>query len=107
MFGLLFSFEGWTSSDLVMKAKWTHLYSSRTQKLSTSAATIAGRAPVKIARCQVGRPVLRRTGFFVWRACHISRVKIPRGVVIDEPKSDLQVSYREVWERGSNSEIVA
>ena len=64
MFGLLFSFEGETSSDLVMKAKWTHLYSSRTQKLSTSAATIAGRAPVKIARCQVGRPVLRRTGFF-------------------------------------------
>lgn len=45
--------------------------------------------------------------FHVWRACHISRVKIPRGVVIDEPKSDLQVSYREVWERGSNSEIVA
>ena len=45
--------------------------------------------------------------FSVWRACHISRVKIPRGVVIDEPKSDLQVSYREVWERGSNSEIVA
>ena len=45
--------------------------------------------------------------FYVWRACHISRVKIPRGVVIDEPKSDLQVSYREVWERGSNSEIVA
>ena len=67
MFGLLFSFEGETSSDLVMKAKWTHLYSSRTQKLSTSAATIAGRAPVKIARCQVGRPVLRRTGFFLYR----------------------------------------
>ena len=67
MFGLLFSFEGKTSSDLVMKAKWTHLYSSRTQKLSTSAATIAGRAPVKIARCQVGRPVLRRTGFFLYR----------------------------------------
>ena len=32
---------------------WTHLYSSRTQKLSISAATISGRAPVKIARCQV------------------------------------------------------
>lgn len=32
---------------------WTHLFSSRTQKLSISAATIAGLAPVKIARCQV------------------------------------------------------
>ena len=53
------------------------------------------------------RVLLQRLFSHVWRACHISRVKIPRGVVIDEPKSDLQVSYREVWERGSNSEIVA
>ena len=28
-------------------------------------------------------------------------------VVVDESYSDLQVSHREVWERGSNSEIVA
>ena len=36
-----------------MMAKWTHLFSSRTQKLSTSAATIAKLALVKIAHCQV------------------------------------------------------
>ena len=49
-----------------------------------------------------------RIGFLMCGGhAYISRVKIPRGVVIDEPKSDLQVSYREVWERGSNSEIVA
>ena len=35
-----------------MMAKWTHLFSSRTQKLSTSAATISRRALVKIARRQ-------------------------------------------------------
>ena len=40
-------------SDLVAIAMWTHLFSSRTQKLSISAAKIAGLAPVKIARCQV------------------------------------------------------
>ena len=34
-------------------AKWTHLFSSRTQKLSTSAATISRRALVKIAHRQV------------------------------------------------------
>jgi len=34
-------------------------------------------------------------------------VKVHRGVVTDELKSDLQVSHREVWERRSNSEIVA
>jgi len=34
-------------------------------------------------------------------------VKVLRGVVTNEPNSDLQVSHREVWERGSNSEIVA
>ena len=28
-------------------------------------------------------------------------------VVVDESYSDLQVLHREVWERGSNSEIVA
>ena len=32
-----------------MIAEWTHLFPSRTQKLSTSAATIAGLASVKIA----------------------------------------------------------
>ena len=42
----------------------------------------------------------------VWRACHNSMVKVQRGVVADEPDSDLQVSHREVWERRSNSEIV-
>lgn len=29
------------------------------------------------------------------------------GIVTDEPNSDLQVSHREVWEKESNSEIVA
>ncbi len=33
-------------------AEWRHLYPSRTQKLSTPAAEIAGRAPVKRARCR-------------------------------------------------------
>ena len=36
-----------------MMAKWSHLFPSRTQKLSILAAKIAGHAPVKIARCQV------------------------------------------------------
>ena len=44
---------------------------------------------------------------FVWRAYQCSVVKVHRGVVTDELKSDLQVSHREVWERRSNSEIVA
>ena len=52
---LLFSFEGDLKKDLVMKAKWVHLFPSRTQKLSTSAATIAGPAPVKTAHRQVIR----------------------------------------------------
>ena len=34
-------------------AKWIHLFPSRTQKLSTSTATIVGRAPAKIASCWV------------------------------------------------------
>ena len=34
-------------------AKWTHLNSSRTQKLSTFTATIVGLAPAKIASCRV------------------------------------------------------
>ena len=50
---MLFSFEGWTSNDLVAMAEWTHLFSSRTQKLSTLTATISRRALVKIASCQV------------------------------------------------------
>ena len=56
---LLFSFEGDLEKDLVMKAKWVHLFPSRTQKLSTSAATIAGPAPVKTAHRQV-------TGSHLW-----------------------------------------
>ena len=49
---LLFSFQGtpW-KIDLVTIAKWSHLFPSRTQKLSTSAADIA--PWVKYARCQV------------------------------------------------------
>ena len=43
----------------------------------------------------------------VWRAYQCSVVKVHRGVVTDELKSDLQVSHREVWERRSNSKIVA
>ena len=39
--------------DLVVRAEWTHLYSYRTQKLSTPAAKIVGQAPAKTARCQV------------------------------------------------------
>ena len=34
-------------------------------------------------------------------------VKVQRGVVTDEPESDLQVTHREVWERRSDSEDVA
>ncbi len=45
--------------------------------------------------------------FFVRRACPCSVVKVHRGVVADELKSDLQGSHREMWARGSNSEIVA
>ncbi len=44
---------------------------------------------------------------FVRRACPCSVVKVHRGVVADELKSDLQGSHREMWARGSNSEIVA
>ena len=50
---MLFSFDRLTISNLVIMAKWTHLFSSRTQKLSTSAATISRRALVKIAHRQV------------------------------------------------------
>ena len=41
--------------DLVMMAKWTHLFPFRTQKLSTFTATIARPALVKIANRQVIR----------------------------------------------------
>ena len=37
----------------MVRAEWTHLYSYRTQKLSTPAAKIVGLAPAKTARCQV------------------------------------------------------
>ena len=50
---MLSGFEGLTLEDLVVMAKWTHLYPSRTQKLSTLAVTIAMPAIVKITRCQV------------------------------------------------------
>ena len=64
---LLFSFERskiFQEKDLVMKAKWTHLYPYRTQKLSTLTATIAGRAPVKIANRQV-MDIALRCPFFI------------------------------------------
>ena len=56
---MLFSFEGaiLQRKDPVTIAKWTHLNSYRTQKLSTSAAKIVGLAPANIARCRV---------FFFW-----------------------------------------
>ena len=41
------------TQDPVAIAKWTHLNSSRTQKLSTFTATIVGLAPAKIASCRV------------------------------------------------------
>ena len=41
------------TQDTVAIAKWTHLTSSRTQKLSTFTATIVGLAPAKIASCRV------------------------------------------------------
>ena len=41
------------TQDPVAIAKWTHLNSSRTQKLSTFTATIVGLAPAKIASCWV------------------------------------------------------
>ena len=50
---MLSGFEGLTLQDLVVMAKWTHLFPSRTQKLSTLAVTIAMPAIVKITRCQV------------------------------------------------------
>ena len=52
---MLFSFEGaiLQKNDPVTIAKWNHLNSYRTQKLSTSAATIVGPALAKIARCRV------------------------------------------------------
>ena len=39
--------------DLVTIAKWSHLFPSRTQKLSISSANIAMLAIVKLASCQV------------------------------------------------------
>ena len=41
------------TQDPVAIAKWTHLNSSRTQKLSTFTAKIVGLAPAKIASCWV------------------------------------------------------
>ena len=41
------------SPVLVTMAQWSHLFPSRTQKLSTITATVAGPAPVRIASCQV------------------------------------------------------
>ena len=50
---MLFGFEGSNLKDPVAIAKWKHLKSFRTQKLSTSAAKIVGPAPANIARCRV------------------------------------------------------
>ena len=51
---IVFGFQGTTASlkekSLVALAWWTHLFPSRTQKLSTTVATIPGE-PGKIARC--------------------------------------------------------
>ena len=61
------------TQDPVAIAKWTHLNSSRTQKLSTFTATIVGLAPAKIASCRVffytyiylkAKSFLFRLGFF-------------------------------------------
>ena len=52
-----------------MMAKWTHLFSSRTQKLSTSAATIAKLALVKIAHCQVLLGHILVSLFFLFLYC--------------------------------------
>ena len=38
--------------------------------------------------------------------CYLTLTKVPRGVVADEPYSDSQGSYREVWARRRDSEIV-
>ena len=48
-----------------MIAEWTHLFPSRTQKLSTSAATIAGLASVKIALRRSFLPLIE--AFFIFR----------------------------------------
>ena len=45
--------------------KWTHLSTSRTQKLSTSMAKIVGPAPAKIAHCQVVDSGTVRFRFFL------------------------------------------
>ena len=45
--------------------------------------------------------------FLSMTACHSSVLEVHRDVVSDELESGLQVSYCEVWERRSNSEIVA
>lgn len=44
-----------------------------------------------------------------WYDGHVIHLwrKSTRGVVADDPQSDLQVSSGDAWERGSNSEIVA
>ena len=64
---MLSGFEGLTLKDLVVMAKWTHLYPSRTQKLSTLAVTIAAPAVVKITRCQVGLTIVGP--FFCFFSC--------------------------------------
>jgi hypothetical protein len=53
-----------------------------------------------------GAPHLR--GFFLYDGHTVYLwCKSIRGVVADEPESDLQVSNGDIWERRSNSEIVA
>ena len=61
------------TQDPVAIAKWTHLNSSRTQKLSTFTATIVGLAPAKIASCRVLFFILLRT-FVRFFFIHFKRI---------------------------------
>ena len=63
-----------TQEDPVAIAKWTHLNSYRTQKLSTFTATIVGLAPAKIASCRVFF-LCRINGFFSGRHRAYARQK--------------------------------
>ena len=63
---LLFSFQGAISlKDLVTIPEWSHLFPSRTQKLSTPGPKIAMLAIVNRGRCRFAR-VLARVFFIVW-----------------------------------------
>ena len=52
----LFSFEGTFLKDIVTKAKGSHLFPSRTQKLSPSALMVlGGRLPGRVGRCDMNK----------------------------------------------------